>query len=315
MSAYKFKYSIIIPHYNDIDSLAMLINSIPKREDIQIIIVDDNTFPGTDRVESSIQDIDREIMLLFNDDNKRGAGACRNVGIDHAEGEWLIFSDADDYFMPRAFEAFDKGSTLNTDIVYYKMTSINLPSKGTGRRHLQYCRLVDAFLKKRNRNNELNLRYNYPSPCAKMIRHDLVTMNHIKFDEIRWSNDDLFATKCGYFARAIDAIDDTVYCAIRKDGTITTTKSEAAIKTKLDVYIRKTLFLKEKLKKEDFRRVTRWPGNKMIIAKLEGYDKSIIQYIKNEYAIYNISLLWINRSDIDEAWIKIRSYLLDRKYS
>lgn len=51
-------YSIIIPHYNIPDLLQRLLDSIPQREDIEIIVVDDNSssdvvdfnhFPGSDR--------------------------------------------------------------------------------------------------------------------------------------------------------------------------------------------------------------------------------------------------------------------------
>ena len=39
----QYRYTIIIPHYNIIDLLGRALSSIPDREDIQIIVVDDNS--------------------------------------------------------------------------------------------------------------------------------------------------------------------------------------------------------------------------------------------------------------------------------
>ena len=42
----KIIYSIVIPHYNIPDLLERALNSIPQREDIEIIVVDDNSDPA-----------------------------------------------------------------------------------------------------------------------------------------------------------------------------------------------------------------------------------------------------------------------------
>ena len=39
----QYRYTIIIPHYKIIDLLGRALSSIPDREDIQIIVVDDNS--------------------------------------------------------------------------------------------------------------------------------------------------------------------------------------------------------------------------------------------------------------------------------
>ncbi len=42
----ELNYSFIIPHYNTSDLLQRLIDSIPQREDVEIIVVDDNSDDG-----------------------------------------------------------------------------------------------------------------------------------------------------------------------------------------------------------------------------------------------------------------------------
>lgn len=90
-------YTIIIPHKNIPDLLERCLHTIPTRDDLEVIIIDDNSdsdkvnfgdFPGTDRPDTTI---------IF-DKSGKGAGHARNLGVEKARGEKLIFADADDYF-------------------------------------------------------------------------------------------------------------------------------------------------------------------------------------------------------------------------
>ena len=56
----RFKYSIIIPHKNTPALLVRCVASIPKRDDLQIVVVDDNSDP-------SIVDFDN--FPIKNDDH------------------------------------------------------------------------------------------------------------------------------------------------------------------------------------------------------------------------------------------------------
>lgn len=38
--------------------------------------------------------------ILIEDDNGKGLGGARNIGIGKARGEYLLFIDADDYLFP-----------------------------------------------------------------------------------------------------------------------------------------------------------------------------------------------------------------------
>ncbi len=43
-------YSVIIPHYNDVESLIICLASIPDREDIEILVVNDGPADEADRL-------------------------------------------------------------------------------------------------------------------------------------------------------------------------------------------------------------------------------------------------------------------------
>jgi glycosyltransferase involved in cell wall biosynthesis len=88
----EINYSIIIPHKNIPALLQRCLNSIPRREDIQIIVVDDNSdsnivdfehFPGMD---------EPCVDVVFTKEGK-GAGYARNVGLSKAKGKWLFIPE------------------------------------------------------------------------------------------------------------------------------------------------------------------------------------------------------------------------------
>ncbi|WP_394139208.1 glycosyltransferase family 2 protein [Vibrio chagasii] len=96
------KVSIVIPTYNCLDYLPKAIGSVLQQthQDIELIIIDDNSNDGTSTYLASIDD-ERIITL-----STLGVGApqARNLGIEKATGEFIAFLDADDFWFPEKIE-------------------------------------------------------------------------------------------------------------------------------------------------------------------------------------------------------------------
>lgn len=116
-------YSIIIPHKNCSDLLKRCVDSIPERDDVQIIVVDDNSDEGKKPL---LQDrIGLEVVLL-DDLQAKGAGKARNVGLELANGEWVIFADSDDFFHKSFWGNVDDYVEDKTvDIRYFCVDSVD----------------------------------------------------------------------------------------------------------------------------------------------------------------------------------------------
>ena len=95
--------SVIVPFYNAEEYLLRCIESLWQDGDFEFIFVDDkSTDKGADIVRLH-EKADKRFKLIKNE-HKKGVSGARNTGLDHAEGEWIVFADADDEFMPNAYD-------------------------------------------------------------------------------------------------------------------------------------------------------------------------------------------------------------------
>jgi glycosyltransferase involved in cell wall biosynthesis len=97
--------SIVVPAYNAESTLATSVNSLRAQTlpHIQILIVDDASTDGTDRVATELAAQDPRIKVLRHRDNQ-GAYAARNTGLMNADGEYFTVHDADDWSHPELIE-------------------------------------------------------------------------------------------------------------------------------------------------------------------------------------------------------------------
>lgn len=97
----KVKLTIIIPAYNEIDTIQILINKVIELEITkQIIIIDDCSTDGTREVILKNKNIIDKI--IFHDENK-GKGAAIKSAQKFITGEYVIIQDADLEYDPNDF--------------------------------------------------------------------------------------------------------------------------------------------------------------------------------------------------------------------
>ena len=96
--------SVIIPTYNRETVLPRAITSVlaQKGADFELIIVDDGSTDSTNNFIESRSPF--PVPRVFHQENK-GPAAARNLGIKHAQGEWIAFLDSDDEWKPGKLKA------------------------------------------------------------------------------------------------------------------------------------------------------------------------------------------------------------------
>jgi glycosyltransferase involved in cell wall biosynthesis len=92
--------SIVVPTYNRLKTLPNTIQSILKQtyDHWELIIVDDGSTDGTEKLVHEYSARDSRIKYVFNGRNK-GPSAARNTGIRHSQGEYIAFLDSDDEWL------------------------------------------------------------------------------------------------------------------------------------------------------------------------------------------------------------------------
>lgn len=107
------KFSIIIPNYNKEQYIEETLNSIFNQtyKNFEVIVIDDAS------TDNSLEIINKYDVKLFHTKRKM-AGGARNVGLDHATGDYILFLDSDDYFTsPTILEKLANQIT-NEDLIF-----------------------------------------------------------------------------------------------------------------------------------------------------------------------------------------------------
>lgn len=190
-------FSIIIPHRGAPELLQRLLGSIPQREDMEVIVVED--------IEG------------------RGAGWARNQGLQKAKGEYLLFADSDDTFLPGFSDFLDKvkhdiESCENEawDLAFFSATSkeedTDEPSWRTAR--------LNWIMEREPSEREFLLRHTFTEPWCHIVKRSLIDSFGIRFDETPILNDVHFSTQAGYHARRIRVFKDKAYCVTNRKGSV-----------------------------------------------------------------------------------------------
>ena len=118
----EIKISVIIPVYNQEDLVIKAIESIPKRDDIEILVIDDGSTDETWKKLIEYRNYHPylfNLILLYNEENK-GVAYTVNKGYDYARGEYVVLLGSDDYFYTEKFEEAIK-ELDGTDLVYFNL--------------------------------------------------------------------------------------------------------------------------------------------------------------------------------------------------
>lgn len=194
--------SIVIPHYNGSYLLGKLLSTIPKKIDIQIIVVDDKSEVSHLKV---IDELNKIYNFEFYKNNRtKGAGTCRNIGLEKAKGKWILFADSDDFFINKFYQKVSMYFNSKSDVIFFSPTSQYIETGKIANRHLSFKKKINAYMKNDDKKNEFFLRYAYVVPWSRMIKKELINNHKINFDEVRISEDIMFATKVGHFMKKFE---------------------------------------------------------------------------------------------------------------
>lgn len=231
-------FSIIIPHKNTPELLQRCLDSIPRRKDVQIIVVDDNS--DADKVDfNNFPGLGDPKVEVYLTKEGKGAGYARNVGMSRAKGDWLIFADADDYFYTENLSILmDMQIPDEYNVIVWKSKYVYLD--GTSRWLNEDIECADGIV---SCTSVEKLYGEYVTPWAKMVRRSFCQGINLSFEEVRFSNDEIFSTRLGLSVFKYGYVALSIYCHERVKGSLVESGGVDNWKSRLSVYFRKNKLL------------------------------------------------------------------------
>lgn len=234
-------FTIIIPHKNLPVLLERLINSIPVRDDVEIIVVDDHSDPNVVDL-NHFPCIERQNMIIVSNAGKCGAGHARNYALPLAKGKWILFADSDDFYNA-GFNAFlDKYVNDDADIIYFNANSVDTDTYEPSNRADHLHEFINNY-QKNPQFGEIILRYMFTEPWGKMIKRKLIEEFSISFDETSIHEDVMFSCQIGHHASKVVVDSSQLYCVTSRTNSLSRTMNNEKYLDELLVFARWKKFL------------------------------------------------------------------------
>ena len=207
------KYSFIVPVYNCGKYLVPCVESLlaQSKQDFEILLIDDGTPDGGGAVCDDYAE-KYECIRVFHKENG-GAASARNVGIDQARGEFLLFIDGDDTIEPDTLAEAEGASACNLVIFgmafdYYgqdgalqRTENLSCQLRGTYDRAYLNCHFRAMF-----DDNAIS------SACNKVFSAEIIRERGLRFPEDMTLYEDMdFVLRYLEFTDAVYGIPKALY--------------------------------------------------------------------------------------------------------
>ncbi|MGM9844542.1 MAG: glycosyltransferase family 2 protein [Muribaculaceae bacterium] len=189
------KVSVIIPMHNSASTIIRCVDSVLSQvfDDFEVIIIDDGS---TDSSVLTVEEgygllcgntktfhyADSTVtMTLLGYKDNQGVSFARNMGIEHAQGEWLAFVDSDDYVREDFLSILYNAAIKNdADVAWCGYTHVNIEQ---GKENTQPVNVKQDLI---SGMDFLRLFYTYSeglgSMCTKIYRANIIHDNNIRLE-------------------------------------------------------------------------------------------------------------------------------------
>ena len=218
--------SFIIPVYNAEKYVQRCVLSIFDQDfsqgTFEVIVIDDGSTDNSLLLTKQLAQEYSNILVISKENG--GAASARNVGIEQASGEYLVFIDADDYFRSHSMRALvDTGKSNDLDILYYRLaihyedetTPDTLGGDYNGMPINNIMSGVECY--KRG--------FQASSMCGCMVKREILFANNLRFTNRRFGEDSLLSYCITAYANRVMFLNDAPYVYFKNQGSVLQTVS------------------------------------------------------------------------------------------
>ena len=175
------KFSIIIPVYNAEKYLEQCIESILRQTEsnFELILINDGSTDDSKSICEKYSELDKRVTVINKENG--GASSARNVGLDHAKGQMIVFIDSDDSIGKHYLELLE----FKDDEEFVQCGVKTLEND-----YLKSIMTHDEIMKDYNRF-WLESRQQWPSMCC--LSRNVIEKNNLRFNlNLQMGEDGLF---------------------------------------------------------------------------------------------------------------------------
>lgn len=203
------KYSIIIPAFNAEKTLERCLESIVHQipANAELILINDGSSDCTECVSQKYMDVCNRIRYISKPNG--GVSSARNLGLDNAVGEYVIFVDSDDAISEDYFCIIDNALQESPDLLVFERQLMGEKRRSCCIRSRVYNGMMSCsrVLSDCLRRQKLNL------ITTKAFRRDIIETENLRFDErLDIGEDKAFSFAFALCSTKVKMISAPLYC-------------------------------------------------------------------------------------------------------
>lgn len=210
------KYSVIIPIYNAEKTLARCLDSILRQpfSDYELLLINDGSGDGSDAICREYAST-YSCVRYFAKENG-GVSSARNLGLEQAKGEYILFVDSDDYVSEDYFALLSH--TLESNAVDLLMFGYrNFGGASTEWDTGVFCEETESGVAKRI--SFAVCQYLFSSLLSKAFKRQIIERDNMRFgNDLAIGEDQAFIFTYAMHIRSIGSIEDHLYNVDVSDG-------------------------------------------------------------------------------------------------
>lgn len=205
--------SVIVPVYNAGKFVEETIKSILAQtyQSFELLLINDGSKDRSGVICENYEK--RDVRIKYFQKDNTGVSDTRNFGILHANGEFIVFVDADDTLPPDALQTYiDAYQDTHADMIAanhsYDYSGKIIPRTGRVRPGLySYGELRDRLLDDGTLTGIL-----FGSVCGVFYKRDSIISNHVLFQtDVKRNEDGLFNIQLLKYCGKIQVLEESLY--------------------------------------------------------------------------------------------------------
>lgn len=224
----QIKFSIIVPVYNVEPYLEKCVESLVNQEKMEeqpeILLIDDGSRDQSGALCDRLAEQFSQIQVFHKENG--GLSSARNMGIEKASGEYVLFVDSDDYIEKNTCSILEKAIREYgpSDVLFFDGTEENGDLR-TPMKRVQEKRVICTSDGKQYLLNHYKTRNLNVEACLSVYKRSFLAKNKLKFTEGILHEDVEFTPRALLACGKVLELPDCLYHYMVRENSISTHKN------------------------------------------------------------------------------------------